>query len=133
MHLWLPLPYYTVLLICFIAPIRFVDDNIRSSNEGEVEVYYGGMWDRICKAGWDINDANVACRELGYTGATSSEYSKAVHGQHATAILDGVLCTGTESHLLDCPRLIPLSNVSGNCLGIYAGVTCLSKPLYFNV
>jgi len=116
-----------VALLYILAPIRFVEDNIRSPWEGTIEVYYGGQWDRVCSAWWDINDANVACQELGSLEATSGEYLEATHMDHATAILDGVLCTGTESHLLDCPRLIPLSNVTGNCLGSYAGVTCVGK------
>ena len=111
------------------AAVRFVEDGVRSPWEGELEVYYGLQWDRICSNGWDINDANVACRELGYSGATSAEYSGATHGQHATAILNGVMCTGTESLLIDCPRQFPLSYVNANCLGNYAGVTCMSKLL----
>ena len=81
----------------------------------------------MCNADWDINDANVVCRELGFSGASSSEYSRATPGRDAYAILDGALCVGTEMHLLDCPRIVPLSNVTTNCLGNYAGVTCISK------
>ena len=104
-----------------------MEDGVRSSWEGEIEVYYGGQWDRVCNADWDINDANVVCRELGFSGASSAEYSQARPGERASAILDGALCIGTEAHLLDCPRIVSLSNVTGNCLGNYAGVTCISK------
>jgi len=37
--------------------VRFFEDAIK---EGEIEVYYGLQWDKICSNGWDINDANVA-------------------------------------------------------------------------
>ena len=67
------------------------------------------------------------CRELGFTGASSAEYSSATPGANASAILDGALCLGTETHLLDCPRIVSLSDVAENCLGNYAGVTCISK------
>ena len=90
-------------------------------------MYYGGQWDRVCNSDWDINDAKVACQELGYAGAISAKYSRATHNFSTTAILDGALCTGEELHLLDCPRFVPLSNVTTDCLGNYAGVTCTSK------
>ena len=109
------------------AAVRFVEDGVRSPWEGEIEVYYGGQWDRVCDIDWDINDAEVACRELGFFGVTSAEYSRATNYTFDTAILDGALCTGKELHLLDCPRFVPLSDVTNECLGNYAGVTCMSK------
>ena len=90
-------------------------------------MYYGGQWDRVCNTDWDINDAKVVCQELGYAGTILAEYSRATHNFSTTAILNGALCTGEELHLLDCPRFFPLSNVTTDCLGNYAGVTCTSK------
>ena len=85
----------------------------------------------MCNFDWDINDAEVVCRELGFVGATSAEYARAAHNVFDTAILDGVFCTGEELHLLDCPRFVPLSDVTDDCLGNYAGVTCMSKCIIF--
>ena len=38
----------------------------RFDNEGTVEITYGGHTGVICDDNWDIQDANVVCRMLGF-------------------------------------------------------------------
>ena len=69
---------------------------------GRVEVYHNRQWHTVCDDTWDISDANVACRQLGFTGATSAPTS-AAYGQGSGPILTGhTHCSGTESSLLNC-------------------------------
>ncbi|XP_071510747.1 scavenger receptor cysteine-rich domain superfamily protein-like [Diadema antillarum] len=71
------------------------------AGEGRVEVYRGGQWGRVCPNEWDLQDATVACRQLGYPqGALSAE--KVPKGD-GPVLLDGLLCDGSESSLFDCP------------------------------
>ncbi|XP_072170578.1 scavenger receptor cysteine-rich domain-containing protein DMBT1-like [Diadema setosum] len=70
--------------------------------QGRVEFYYNGQWGTVCDDWWDIEDANVVCRMLGFEGA--SNYSCcAEYGQGSDPILlDDVECNGTENDLADC-------------------------------
>ncbi|XP_063962816.1 deleted in malignant brain tumors 1 protein-like isoform X2 [Lytechinus pictus] len=80
--------------------IRIVGGASRS--EGRVEVLVGHRWGTVCDDLWDINDANVVCRQLGFSGATSATMSASFGPGSGDILLDDVSCSGTEASLLDC-------------------------------
>ena len=49
---------------CTSGEVRLVDG--ATENEGRVEVCRGDFWTTVCSIGWDSNEADIVCRNLGY-------------------------------------------------------------------
>ena len=93
-----------------------------SSYQGRVEVYYNGQWQTVCDDYWDIDDATVVCRQLGYRGATTAHQSAHFGQGSGSILLDDLHCRGTESSLLRCSH----NGINTHDCGHHedAGVTC---------
>ena len=73
-----------------------------SNGIGRVEVFHSGQWGTVCDDSWDINDAKVVCRQLGYPYAGRALQGSYVPDGTGRIWLDDVRCTGSEQNLIGC-------------------------------
>ena len=74
-----------------------------SSSEGRVEIFYQGEWGTVCDDLWDLQDARVVCRQLGFPDAERAVSAQVFFSTGDGPIFfDDVGCSGSESQLSDC-------------------------------
>eukprot|EP00058_Branchiostoma_floridae_P013512 XP_002599000.1 hypothetical protein BRAFLDRAFT_221693 [Branchiostoma floridae] len=72
--------------------------------EGRVEVRNGtGQWGSVCDDDFDLQDAHVVCRQLGFGAAMEAKLAGHFGEGSGNVWLDEVACRGNEMNLGDCP------------------------------
>ena len=90
-----------------------------------MEIFTNGQWGRVCSDAWDVDDAHVTCRKLGYVGALDAPEIWSWSYRPELIRLSNVQCNGTEESLCDC-----VSSGIGNpapCPAFEAGAICQSE------
>lgn len=85
--------------------IRLLGDK-NSYTSGQISIYSRQTWGYVCGANWDMKDATVACKQLGFQRAISASATSVPRKTGLTpySITSGeVRCTGKESSLQQCP------------------------------
>ena len=80
--------------------VRLVDGPDNAT--GRVEVYYNGTWGTVCDDDWDIYDASVVCRQLGFRYALDANRHARYGKGTGSIFLANVNCLGNESALISC-------------------------------
>jgi len=69
-----------------------------STASGQVEISVNGEWGTVCDNAWNLDDATVVCRQLGYDGAWTAHYQPG----SGLVKVEEPQCSGEEVTLLDC-------------------------------
>ena len=95
---------YTFLFLISVAPSKIIrlEGPLSANGSGRVEVFYQNIWGTICNGEWDMYDANVTCRQLGYKYAVRVLPDDEVPDGSGQIWLDDVSCTGSEQNLTSC-------------------------------
>ena len=93
------------------------------SHEGIVEMYLLGQWTTVCNylQRWDMSDAAVVCRQLGYSGAVAAPrgFNFNVELQRRPYGVSNFQCSGYEVNITYCEK-----HYSDGCSLNIAGVIC---------
>ena len=94
-----------------------------SSYNGRVEVFTMGQWGTICDDWWSLNNADTACRQLGFPFGASEAIS-GFGGGTGPIWLDNLACGAYTQIIFNC--------YSPNQVGVHncdhtedAGLTCI--------
>lgn len=97
------------------------DVRLKRGDFGQVQMLLFGEWGAVCGHGWDITDAQVVCRQLGFSHA-SDAYVITDSDVHFVVLIE-VNCEGQEKSLADC--LLQWPSRGNYCEdGEYAGAIC---------
>ena len=96
--------------------------NGTTAHEGRVEVLHHQIWGTVCEDLWDLQDADVVCKMLGYPGALNATTGAYFGEGRGPVVMSDVICAGHEGDIDECEYSIWKGDTT--CKNGSAGVIC---------
>jgi hypothetical protein len=96
---------------------------LSGGNTGLLEINLGTGWGTVCDDSFGQDDADVVCRQLGYSNASSWGLGFGSGYASQPILMDDVKCSGAESSVLDCWFISGSHNCGHN---EDVGMTCVA-------
>nr|CAI5867456.1 unnamed protein product [Callosobruchus analis] len=75
----------------------------RGEFEGNIEILHSGSWGAICDDEWDITEAKIICRQLGYPDEKAQPTVNSYFGIAKRRFwMDNIYCDGAEEEISTC-------------------------------
>ncbi|CAG9819265.1 unnamed protein product [Phaedon cochleariae] len=75
----------------------------RGENEGNVLILHDGTWGPICDDEWDVTEARIICKQLGYPEKSAQPTVNSYFGPARRKFwMDNIYCEGSESEISEC-------------------------------
>ena len=84
-----------------ILTVRLADGG-PGNFKGRVEINHNEVWGTVCDNNWNLKDASIVCKMLGFPDAMEANGGATFGRGRGKIWLDEVQCTGNESRLDDC-------------------------------
>ena len=110
--------------------------------QGRLEVFFEGTWAQVCGFAFGTADAQVACRQLGFTAGTvlSDFATEAANPARDPLVFPRAAitksgCNGSEARLVDCPVDPTLNAFVESRAGCYSSgkpglyLACVADPI----
>ena len=89
--------------------------------EGTIELYYYGVWATVCADQWDLDGADIVCRDLGFGPAIAARKQEIPYRWiRYYTLCNNLVCMGDESTIESCS--VDFNYNCPECLA--AGVRC---------
>ncbi|XP_025100418.1 deleted in malignant brain tumors 1 protein-like isoform X2 [Pomacea canaliculata] len=94
-----------------------------TSQAGRLEIFFNGEWSTVCNKQFGQEEAEVACRMMGFKSGGAAAVSPRLYGQVSGHILlNNVVCQGTETSLTQCQHSGLYTNACNHSRDV--GVVC---------
>ena len=117
---------YLIIERCSDREIRLSGSS--SKTAGRVEVCVESVWTSLCDQSWDLSDAMVACRHLGYSPYGAMPTYGCYTEEQLSFGITSLNCNGLEQSLFNCSHSNPSLH---NCASYNdAGLLCQGNVLF---